>query len=170
MRSTPAILAIALVSLGLRPDAALAEGDVASPACVPTDLTLMQQLYDSAGNGYAFFGSEVGSFTVVCPVTLSSGSYRLQLSYGNDTDGSAHTEANYYVKVEWKRRNRSTGAISPVCTDYSASTATETRSMCSSSSPVDSVGYFHFVNVTLHRSTATQPSSIRFNGISFVKQ
>jgi hypothetical protein len=168
MRSSLPILAIALVSLGLRPDPALAEGDVASPACVPTDLTLMEQLYGSAGNGYAFFGSEVGSFTVTCPVTLSNGSYRLDLSYGNDTDGSA--EADYYVKVEWKRRNRNTGAVSTLCTDYSASTATETRWMCSPNYyPIDNVGYFYFASVTLHRST-TQASSIRFNGISFVKQ
>ena len=163
MRSTPTILALVVLSLALRPDRALAEGDVAAPACVPTDLTLIDQLYDSAGNGYAFFGSSFGTFTVTCPVTLSNGNYKLNFSYANDTDGAG---TDYYVKVEWKKRSRTTGAVSFVCSEFSSSSSTP----CSSSSyAVDNVGYYYFVYVRLHRK-ATQATSIRFNGLSFAEQ
>jgi hypothetical protein len=164
---------MALVALLVRVDQARADGDVAAPTCVPTDLTLMEQLYDSAGNGYAFLGDSIGTFTVTCPVAVTNGSHALSLSYGNDTDGTSEdpsTSDDFYVKVEWKRRSKSTGAVSTLCADYSTPASAAKRPMCSGSSfAVDNASYFYWVYVRLHRS-ATQATSIRFNGISFAKQ
>lgn len=165
MRTTLSILPLLALSVPLHPGVALAEGDVPGAACLPDDVTVAEDKFLS-GNGSYFFDPDAdGTMVFTCPVTLADGAYRLHLSYANDVDGSS--EAGDYVKVEWKRLSKS-GAVSTLCTGYSASTATETRWMCPGLYfEVNNSNYFYFVSVTLHQ-TGPRANSIRFDGISFV--
>jgi hypothetical protein len=166
MRTTLSILALLPLSVPLHPGLALAEGDVAGAACMPNDVTVAEDKFLSGSGSYFFNPLADGTMVFTCPVTLVDGNYRLNLSYANDVDGSS--EAGHYVKVEWKRLSKPGLVVSTLCTDYSLTTATETRWMCPGLYfNVSNSNYTYFVSITLHQ-TGPRANSIRFDGISFI--
>lgn len=144
----------------------------AAAACVPSDTMLAYVPYEVAGGSYQFESNATGTLTFFCPVPVYAGSYYTWLSSDNDDDGAS--TAGFYVKAEYMRRNKATGAVTTQCTVYSQSASFQGQQPCLDSFgwpmlvSFDHYDYLNFVRVTVFRN-ATQADSIRFLGIGYTQ-
>lgn len=160
MRS--AFLAVALLAgLIVNQTTARAEkyGTIAGAACVPWDTTIAAAKWQTNIGGMEFKSGQSGSISFACPVLLLGDTYIPNLYYSNDGDGATNS---YYVQAQFRKKNKSSGSDSVICTIYSSG---GTGSDCSQIT-IDNDTYVYYVYVTVARPGS--PSyAIRFNGIDF---
>lgn len=163
-------LAAVLVSSDARAGRSIIAG-----ACVPNTATLEALKYRVVNGAYEFAAGQVGTLDFTCPVpvpqSVGTAGYSGWMWTDNDDDGAATT--GYYVKVEFKRLNKTTGAVDVQCSMVSQ-LSTMGPQICLSqpgvpaNMPINHAAYFHFVRVTVYRN-AVQPAgqSIRFHAIEW---
>jgi hypothetical protein len=167
-------LILPLAAVLVSSDARAGQGIIAG-ACVPSTDTLEALKYRVVNGAYEFAAGQVGALNFTCPVpvpnSVGTAGYSGWMWTDNDDDGAATTD--YYVKVEFRRLNKTTGAVDVQCTMVSQ-LSTPGPQIClrqpgvPANMLIDHVAYFHFVRVTVYRNAA-QPAgqSIRFHAIEW---
>jgi len=142
-----AFLAIALLAgLIVNQTAARAEkyGTISGATCVPWDTTIAAAKWQTNVGGMEFKSGQSGSVSFACPVLLLGDTYVPNLYYSNDGGGATNS---YYVQAQFRKRNKSSGADSTICTQYSSNGS---GSDCTQIS-IDNDTYEYYVYVTVAR-------------------
>jgi hypothetical protein len=148
------------------------DGSIPATTCVRTRATIVAGKAIADNGGYIFGAGETGTLDFSCRLTfLTPGSplashMSVQAHYRNDDDASS--EADYYVSLEVIRRSKANGTTTQICQVYSDGSGVDSTPFSGCYFDITNEESYYFVaNVRVYRRIATQPSSIRWNGITY---
>lgn len=150
------------------------DGSIPATTCARTRATIVAGKAIADNGGYIFGPGETGTLDFTCRLTfLTPGSpaashISVQAHYRYDDDASS--EADYYVSLVVIRRSKANGTTTQICQVYSDGSGVDSTPEGPPGCYFDIMNeekYYFVANVRVFRRIATQPSSIRWNGITY---